>query len=88
MTIVDPTFDEETLCASRTEVEENRGIIMLAYMKNLQQITEFAQKGSMDVNMLTEYVEILTHHSIKLYKMMITAIRNDVVEYFEKESIE
>lgn len=81
--VVDPTFDEETLCSSRTEDSENRGTVVLAYMKNLQQITEFAQNGSMDVNMFPEYVQILTDQNCKLYKMVISVIRKDVIEHFE-----
>lgn len=80
---MDPTFDEETLCLSRTEDEENRGTVMLSYMKNLQQVTEFAQNGSMGVNMFPEYLQILTDQNCKLYKMVISATRKDVVEHFE-----
>jgi len=59
---------------------------MLAYMKNLQQITEFAQNGSMDVNMFPEYVQTLTNQNCKLYKMVISAARKDVIEHFENET--
>lgn len=83
---MDPTFDEETLCLRRTKDGENRGIVMLAYMKNLQQITEFSQNGSMDVNMFPEYVQILTDQNSKLYKMVISAIRKDIIEHFQNES--
>lgn len=85
---MDPTYDEEKLCSSRTDDEENRGTVMLAYMKNLQQITEFAQNGSMDVNMFPEYVQILTNQNCKLYKMVISAARKDVIEHFENETKE
>lgn len=84
---MDPTFDEETLCMSRTVDGENRGTVMLAYMKNLQQITEFSQNGSMDVNMIAEYVQTLTDQNCKLYKMVISATRKDIIEHFENESI-
>jgi len=80
--VIDPTFDEETLCLSRTEDEENKGTVMLAYMKNLQQITEFAQSGSMDVNMFPEYVQRLIDQNCKLYKLIISASRKDVLQYF------
>lgn len=83
---MDPTFDEETLCSLRTDDEENRGTIMLAYMKNLQQITEFAQNGSIDVNMFPEYVQILIDQNGKLYKMVISATRKDIIEHFQDES--
>lgn len=85
--MVDPTFDEETLCLSRTEHGENRGTIMMAYMKNLQQITEFAQNGSIDINMFPEYVQTLTNQNCKLYKVVISVVRKDVVEYFENKSM-
>lgn len=85
---MDPTYDEEKLCSSRTDDEENRGTVMLAYMKNLQQITEFAQNGSMDVNMFPEYVQILTNQNCKLYKTVISAARKDVIEHFENETKE
>lgn len=85
---MDPTYDEEILCLSRTDDGENRGIVMLAYMKNLQQITEFAQNGSMDVNMFPEYVQTLINQNCKLYKMVISAARKDVIEYFENETQE
>lgn len=74
------------LCFSRTEEEENRGTVMLAYMKNLQQITEFAQNGLMDVNMFPEYVQILTEQNCKLYKTVISVIRKDVIEHFDNNS--
>jgi len=67
---------------SRTEDEENKGTVMLAYMKNLQQITEFAQSGSMDVNMFPEYVQRLIDQNCKLYKLIISASRKDVLQYF------
>lgn len=85
---MDPTYDEEILCLSRADGEENRGTVMLAYMKNLQQITEFAQNGSMDVNMFPEYVQTLINQNCKLYKMVISAARKDVIEYFENETQE
>lgn len=86
--LVDPTNDEEILCLSRADDGENRGTVMLAYMKNLQQITEFAQNGSMDVNMFPEYVQTLINQNCKLYKMVISAARKDVIEYFENETQE
>lgn len=84
---MDPTFDEEILCSSRTEDGDNRGTVMVAYMKNLQQITELAQNGSVDVNMFPEYVQTLTDQNCKLYKMAISAVRKDVVEHFTNESM-
>lgn len=83
---MDPTFDEETLCLHSTEDGENRGTIILAYMKNLQQITEFSQNGSMDINMFPEYVQILIDQNSKLHKMVISAIRKDIIENFQNES--
>lgn len=59
---------------------------MLAYMKNLQQITEFSQNGSINVNMFPEYVQTLTEQNCQLYKIVISAARNDVIEHFENES--
>lgn len=59
---------------------------MLAYMKNLEQITEFAQNGSMDVNMFPEFVLTLIDQNCKLYNMVISTARKDVIEYFENNS--
>lgn len=84
---MDPTFDEETLCLSRTEDGENKGIVMIAYMKNLQQITEFSQNGSIDVNMFPEFIQTLIDQNCKLYKMVISVIRKDIVEHFENKSM-
>lgn len=56
-------------------------------MKNLQQITEFAQNGSIDINMFPEYVQTLTNQNCKLYKVVISVVRKDVVEYFENKSM-
>ncbi|VVC45804.1 Exoribonuclease, phosphorolytic domain 1,Exoribonuclease, phosphorolytic domain 2,Ribosomal [Cinara cedri] len=84
--LVDPTFDEETLCSTITEKEENRGTVMLAYMKNIQQITDFAQNGSINVNMFPEYVQTLIDQNCQLYKIVVSAARNDVIDYFENES--
>lgn len=61
---------------------------MLAYMKNLQQITEFSQNGSMDVNMFPEYIQILTDQNCKLYKMVMSVARKDVIEHFKNENNE
>lgn len=73
------------MCLSRTQTEENRGTVMLAYMKNLQQITEFSQNGSMDINMFPEYVQILTDQNCKVYETVISATRKDVIEHFKNE---
>lgn len=51
----------------------------------MQQITEFAQNGSMNVNMFPEYVQTLTELNCKLYKMVISAARKDVIGHFDSE---
>ncbi|XP_050544792.1 exosome complex component MTR3 [Daktulosphaira vitifoliae] len=86
--LVDPTYNEESLCLSRVIGEQNHGIIMLSYMKNLQQITEFSQNGSMGVNMFPEYVQILIDQNCKLYSMVLYNVRNNVYEHFNEEFIE
>lgn len=83
---MDPTYDEETLCLSRTEDEDNRGTVMLAYMTSLEQITEFSQNGSMDINMFPEYVQILTDQNCKLNKLVQSAAITDVISHFESQT--
>ncbi|XP_050420970.1 exosome complex component MTR3 [Adelges cooleyi] len=84
--LVDPTYDEESLCLSTTSEGQSCGTVVLAYMKNLQQITEFAQNGSMDIFMFPEYVQTLIEKNCKLYTMVISTIRNDVAEHFKNQT--
>lgn len=55
-------------------------------MVSLEQITEFSQNGSMDINMFPEYVQILIDQNCKINKLVQSAAITDVIGHFESQT--
>lgn len=83
---VDPTEAEEHLAImDPTSEGKNNGLITIAMLPELKQISDYRQIGSMDVNCVMKSMEILQKECIKLLPNIQQILVLNVVKCFEQQ---
>lgn len=81
---VDPTEAEENVALISPETPTNHGVITLSMLSELNQISDFTQVGSMDVDCIAKAMEILEKECARLVPMMQKVLVANVVKCFEQ----
>lgn len=84
---MDPSAEEETLCSFSPPEGENKnhGIITIAYLACLEQVSEFAQTGLMNVDSVTDGIMLLTKACEATYPLAQQCIIKNVAKCIRKK---
>lgn len=81
---VDPTLEEENFCctslASKQEINDNHGIVLLSLLSTQSQISELYQTGCLSLETLTESINLLTETN----KILVPLVEKCIVKYVVK----
>ncbi|XP_054275497.1 exosome complex component MTR3-like [Macrosteles quadrilineatus] len=82
--LMDPTVEEENVCLTVTPRDSSsQGVVTLAYLSSLKQVTELCQSGLMEVEELQKVAEVLEKQATEVYLVVQQCLAASVKKHFK-----
>lgn len=82
--VIEPTEEEEHLAMMSPEDQGNHGIITMSMLTELQQVSDIRQIGSLDVECITQAMDLLEIECRNIIPNIHKAVVSDILRCFER----